>query len=246
MHTSNFRSRSPTKEWAQADVFSTTPLKAQTKGKSRSKNPRHDHRPASGRKQFPFDAVLTPAQPQASTGSSWSASSCHPCGCGCLLWRWWRILRPLQTWFRPSGLSSRHCFNPDTGPVVPSNMAGKHRQYLLPGGASLRQQGGHFEQNLHIDWHMWSEQPIIHTHGIVAPDPCQDTLLLPLLVAENTCRVMLYHARALGPNFRPSRLWSRGGRRKKEATSCAAAKPCGTFSLCSSQAHPILHFIRYA
>ena len=34
----------------------------------------------------------------------------------------------------------------------------------------------------------------------------QDMPLLPLLMAENTFRTMLFHSRAAGPNFRPSRM----------------------------------------
>jgi len=34
----------------------------------------------------------------------------------------------------------------------------------------------------------------------------QEALLLPLLVSEQTYRVMLYHNKGLGPGFRPSRM----------------------------------------
>ena len=56
-------------------------------------------------------------------------------------------------------------------------------------------------------------EPDIFNHStdlfnFLAPhdETSQEALLLPLLVSEQTYRVMLYHNKGLGPGFRPSRM----------------------------------------
>ena len=61
--------------------------------------------------------------------------------------------------------------------------------------------------------HSYLMEPDIFNHStdlfnFLAPhhETSQEALLLPLLVSEQTYRVMLYHNKGLGPGFRPSRM----------------------------------------
>ena len=102
---------------------------------------------------------------------------------------------------------------------MPEDLARDHREHLLPSRAHARQQGRWKLKFFNPKSFYWLEPEMFKSSSDlfnVAIPPIeisQDALLLPLLVSEKTCRVMLYHTKGLGPNFRPSRMWQNSGKK---------------------------------